>query len=119
MFVDFIAALFHVIFFGLAAVVHLGPAVGAEHKAGQGIGFPEGIDAPGRTPQLLNRVEHRLLYDALMGVVEYLPFLFGIPLEPFVFIRFFSGAEIHRMPAVFGLRQNILYCAAIPCVWLG
>ena len=98
---------------------HLCPAVGTEHKPCQRIGLAQRVMPPWCFPQLLRQLPCFCVYDSFMGVLENQPILFGIHYGIFILIGLLVGTEIHRMPHILRLGQNLPNDVAAPVIGVG
>ena len=88
-------------------VIHLSPAVGAEHQPGQGVRFPDGIRAADDLASLLDQIEGLVVDDGLVGVLYDLP-LGRIVENPLVGLVGFDGrSAIDRVAQILRAAQDV------------
>ena len=99
-----------------AVIIHLLAAIGAVQKAGQRIRFTQRVDALGRLAELLCKLPCFPVHNGLVGILEDQPVLPGIHHGVFIFIGLLVGAEIHRMPHILRLGENLPHDIAAPVI---
>src|SRR5699024_3180583 len=102
--------------FALAPVViHLGSAVGTEHKAGQGIGDAGGICPAHRPLHLLGELPGFWVNNGLVGVLKNQP-VGRVIFYPLIPVGLFGGTEIDGVPHILRLGQHGTDREAVPVI---
>src|SRR5699024_11211992 len=96
-------------------VIHLGSAVGAEHKAGQGIGDAGGICPAHRPLHLLGELPGFRVNNGLVGVLKNQP-VGRIIFYPLISVGLFRGTEIDGVPHILRLGQHGADRKAVPVI---
>ena len=102
-----------------AMVIHLFSAVSAVQKPGQRIRFSQRVNALWRLAKLLRKLPCLPVHDGLVGVLKDEPILLGIHHGVFIFIGLLVGAEIHRMPHILRLGEDLSHDIAAPVIGIG
>ena len=102
-----------------AMVIHLFSAVSAVQKPGQRIRFSQRVNALWRLAELLRKLPCLPVHDGLVGVLKDEPILLGIHHGVFIFIGLLVGAEIHRMPHILRLGEDLSHDIAAPVIGIG
>ena len=97
-------------------VIHLLAAVGAVQKAGQRIRFPQRVDALGRLAELLCKLPCFPVHNSLVGILKDQPVLPGIHHGVFVLVGLLVGTEIHCMPHILRLGEDLSHDIAAPVI---
>ena len=90
-----------------AMVIHLLSAVSAVQKPGQRIRFSQRVDALWRLAELLCKLPCLPVHDGLVGVLKDQPILLGIHHGVFILVGLLVRAEIHRMPHILRLGEDL------------
>ena len=98
---------------------HFCSAVGTEHKPRQGIGLAQCVMPPWRFPQLLRKLPCFPIHNGLVGILEDQPILRGIHHRILVLIGLLVGTEIHSMPHILRLGENLPNDVAAPVIRVG
>ena len=96
-------------------VIHLGSAVGAEHKAGQRIGDAGGICPAHRPLHLLGQLPGFRVNNGLVGVLKDQP-VGQVIFYPLIPVGLFGGTEIHGVPHILRLGQHGTDREAVPVI---
>ena len=96
-------------------VIHLGSAVGAEHKAGQGIGDASGIRPAHRPFHLLGQLPGFRINNGLVGVLKDQP-VGRVIFYPLIPVGLFGGTEIDGVPHILRLGQHGTDREAVPVI---
>ncbi len=97
-------------------VIHLLAAIGAVQKPGQRIRLSDCVDAPGRLAELLSKLPCFPVHDGLVGVLEDQPVVLGVHHGVFIFVGLLVGAEIHRMPHILRLGEDLSHNITAPII---
>ena len=97
-----------------AVIIHLFAAVGTVQKASQRIHFTQRVNALWRLAELLRKLPCLPVHDGLVGILEDQPILLGIHHGVFILIGLLVGAEIHRMPHILRLGEDLPHDVAAP-----
>ena len=87
-----------------------------EQTSDRVLGLAQCVMPPWRFPQLLCQLPCFCVYDSFMGVLEDQPFLRRIHDGRFILVGLLVGTEIHRMPHILRLGENLPHDIAAPVI---
>ena len=100
-------------------IIHFGSTIGAVQKTGQRICLTQRVDALGRLAELLYKLPCFPVHNGLVGILKDQPVLPGILHGVFIFVGLLVRTEIHRMPHILRLGQNLPDDVAAPVIGIG
>ena len=102
-----------------AVIIHLLAAVGTVQKASQRIRFTQRVDALGRLAELLRKLPCFPVHNGLVGILKDQPVLLWIHHGVFILVGLLVGTEIHRMPHILRLGEDLSHDIAAPVIRVG